>query len=120
MYILTDEINEEETSKAASSFQLSREESMAATVAVPDGHSVPPQPLVLLFVHHLSHAESQDKDGDKSSHSLHNSSSDALRKNGGNKSKVNTTDSAKVTRELEVGCIKTSLVKKVIVYCMYR
>ena len=117
MYILTDEItvSEEQTSKASSAIQLSNEESMAATLHVPDGQSIPPQPLVLLFVHHLSNLEPQDKDGDKSSPSLHNSSNDSLRKNGGNKSKVNTADGdgAKVTRELHVGCIKTSLVKKV-------
>ena len=97
-----------------SSNELNSEESMAASPPLP-GKKHRPTPLVLLFTHHLSSVESGD--------SLRiSSANDGGLKKSGTRGKPTTITSDvsdfKVDREICVGCIKSSLVKKVLHFYM--
>lgn len=85
------------------SVQPSREESMAAVIPLPDGHTPPPIPLVVLLVHHVGEG------GDTAS----TAAVHGTRKEGSSKAGGLQQDGVKVTREIEVGCVRTALVKKV-------
>ncbi len=90
-----------------SSDVLDSRESMTATLSLPDDQTPPPTPLVLLFTHHLSSVQSGD--------SLNRASGEGFKK-GSSKTKPNTASDvseAKVEREIIIGCVKSSLVKKV-------
>lgn len=97
--------------------ELNSEESMAASPPLPGKKHPAPVSLVLLFTHHLSSVGSGD--------SLRvSSANEGGLKKGGNKGKANTitiseVSDIKVERELAVGCIKSSLVKKVKLYSTY-
>lgn len=90
MYITTKWVEPDTTSHPV---QPSVDESMSAVVPLPDGHTPSPTPIVVLLVHHV--------DGE------------TTRADSGGKTKAGGSEGAKVTREVEVGCVKTALVKKV-------
>lgn len=71
---------------------------MMAVPSIPDGHTIPPKPIVLLFVHHLSCA------GHQRSHGSNSKTNDSLK---------GSDCIPKVVEKVQIGCIKTSLVKKV-------
>ena len=87
--------------------QPNRGESMAV-IPLPDGHTPPPIPVVLLLVHHVG------EEGD----SVHSSAA-GVRKDGNSKTNGLQQDGVKVVKEIEIGCVKAALVKKVIIFTQY-